>query len=68
MGKIKFTEESQGERPFRCPMCRKLLLLDVQGEYRMLLQCVRCKTKITLETTATISAALAVRAGALLTQ
>lgn len=68
MGKVKMTPESQGERPFRCPMCRKQLLLDVQGEYQIQLICHRCKTRITLKTMQPLPDALALRAGALLTQ
>lgn len=68
MGKLQMTPESQGDRPFRCPMCRKQLLLDVQGECRVVLCCHRCKTKITLETALPLPAALALRAGELLHQ
>lgn len=68
MGKIKQTPEIEGERPFRCPMCYKQLLLDVKGECVLVLRCGRCKAKITLETAVPLPPALALRAGALLVQ
>ena len=68
MGKVVITKAMQGERPFRCYNCHKVLVLDVQGECRIVLRCSRCKVRITLETSVPIPDALAIRAGALINQ
>lgn len=68
MGKIYLTPEIQGERPFRCFKCNKRLVLDVQGEQRLVLWCDRCKTKFTVETSESLPPALSIRAGTLINQ
>ena len=66
MGKIVQTKAMQGEKPIRCYNCHKVLLLDVQGECRVILRCTRCKTLITLEVPVPVPDALAIRGGALI--
>ena len=63
MGKIVLTPEIQGERPFRCFKCRKWLKLRVDSEQVLRLWCRRCKTRYTVETTAPLPDALALRSG-----
>lgn len=55
----------KGEKPFKCYVCGKVLLVDVSGEYIIKLNCPRCKTCITLECREPIPAVLAVKHGEL---
>ena len=48
MSQIRLTGEIQGERPFSCYVCGKVLLVNVQGDYEVELNCPRCKTRIHL--------------------
>jgi len=66
MGKVVLTKAMQGSKPFRCYNCHRVLALDVQGECKLVLQCPRCKARITLEVPAPIPDALAIRAGTLI--
>lgn len=63
MGKFVNTKEYEGQRPFRCPRCRKTALVDVQGTCRLVIVCSRCKSRLTLETTEPLPPELALRAG-----
>lgn len=55
----------EGETPFKCYVCKKMLLVDIQGEYVVKLKCPRCKTKITLETENALPDTLVVKHGEL---
>ena len=68
MGRHSVTPEMEGERPFRCPNCRKLLLLDVRSECEIKLMCHRCKAELTVKLPAPLADALALRAGVLVNQ
>jgi hypothetical protein len=59
------TPAIQGERPFRCYVCGKMLAVSIEGEYRVRLQCHRCKTKITLETVKPLPNGLVIKHGEL---
>jgi phage FluMu protein Com len=59
------TEAIEGERPFKCYVCSKMLVVDVEGEYTIKLQCPRCKTKITLESKKPLPVALVIKHGEL---
>lgn len=63
MGKIIETKAFLGQRPFRCPRCNKVALVDVQGTCRLVLVCSRCKSRVTLETAEPLPAELALRTG-----
>lgn len=59
------TEAIEGETPFKCYVCGKMLIVDIEGEYIVKLQCPRCKTKITLETAKALPDTLVVKHGEL---
>jgi DNA-directed RNA polymerase subunit RPC12/RpoP len=59
------TGEVMGETPFKCYVCSNILLVDVEGEYRIKLRCKRCKTKIILETMKPLPVNLVVKHGEL---
>lgn len=59
------TEEIQGERPFKCYVCGKMLVVDIEGEYTIKLQCPRCKAKITVESKKALPDTLVVKHGEL---
>ena len=59
------TEAIVGETPFKCYICNKMLIVDIEGEYTVKLQCPRCKTKITLETKKALPDTLVVKHGEL---
>lgn len=41
------TPQWQGEKPFRCHVCGRMLALDIQGSLlQVVLHCVRCKSLI----------------------
>jgi phage FluMu protein Com len=65
MGEYFNTPSIEGERPFKCYVCNKLLIVDIDGEYSVRLQCSRCKTKITLETQKSLPDGLVVKHGIL---
>lgn len=44
------SDEFEGLKPFKCYVCRKMLIVHIEGEYAVRLLCPRCKTKIYLET------------------
>jgi len=48
MSQIRLTGEIQGERPFSCYVCGKVLIVNIQGDYEVELNCPRCKTRISL--------------------
>ena len=43
------TEAMQGEKPFFCYNCGKMLMINIEGEYTIKMRCARCKTVITVE-------------------
>lgn len=55
------SDEFEGERPFKCYVCRKMLIMSLEGEYKIQLKCPRCKTRITLETCRQVPMSLAVK-------
>lgn len=55
----------EGERPFKCYVCGKLLCVNIEGEYKIALKCSRCKTKIMLETEKPLPNVLVVKHGEL---
>jgi phage FluMu protein Com len=59
------TEAIEGETPFKCYVCGKMLIVDIEGEYTVRLQCPRCKTKITLESRKALPDTLVVKHGEL---
>lgn len=59
------TEAIEGETPFKCYVCNKMLIANVKGEYTLELKCPRCKTKITLETEKALPDTLVVKHGEL---
>jgi phage FluMu protein Com len=59
------TEAIEGETPFKCYVCGKMLIVNIEGEYTVKLQCPRCKTKITLETKKILPDTLVVKHGEL---
>ena len=59
------TPEIKGETPFKCYVCGMMLAVDMEGEYKLVLKCRRCKTKITLETEKALPDTLAVKHGEL---
>jgi phage FluMu protein Com len=59
------TEAIEGETPFKCYVCGKMLIVDIEGEYTVKLQCPRCKTKITLESKKALPDTLVVKHGEL---
>jgi phage FluMu protein Com len=59
------TEAIEGETPFKCYVCGKMLIVDIEGEYTVKLQCPRCKTKITLESRKALPDTLVVKHGEL---
>lgn len=59
------TEAIDGETPFKCYVCNKMLIVDIEGEYVVKLQCPRCKTKITLESKKVLPDTLVVKHGEL---
>lgn len=59
------TEAIEGETPFKCYVCNKMLIANVEGEYTLKLKCPRCKTKITLETEKALPDTLVVKHGEL---
>lgn len=65
MGVYFETPEIKGEAPFKCYVCNKLLAADISGDYKIVLTCRRCKTKITLETEKALPDTLVVKHGAL---
>jgi len=66
MGKFMQTKEYDGHRPFRCPRCHKIALVDVQGACRLIIVCTRCKSRLTLEVNEPLPPELAIRAGELI--
>jgi phage FluMu protein Com len=60
-----YTKEMQGERPFKCYVCGKLLCVSVDGEYQLKLKCSRCKTDITLKTEKSLPNVLVIKHGEL---
>lgn len=65
MSKYFKSREMEGERPFKCYVCKKILLTNIEGEYTIKLNCSRCKTKITLECVDPVPSVLAVKNGEL---
>jgi hypothetical protein len=65
MGNHFMSPAMEGERPFKCYVCKKLLIVDIQGEYVIKLQCSRCKTKIILECMNPVPDILAIKHGEL---
>ncbi len=59
------TEAIMGETPFKCYVCGQMLVVDIEGEYIVKLQCRRCKTKIQLETQKALPDTLVVKYGEL---
>lgn len=59
------TEAIEGETPFKCYVCGKMLIVDIDGEYTVRLNCPRCKTKITLESKKALPDTLVVKHGEL---
>lgn len=59
------TEAIEGETPFKCYVCGKMLIVDIEGEYTVKLQCPRCKTKITLQSKKVLPDTLVVKHGEL---
>ena len=59
------SKELNGEKPFRCYVCHNILLIDVEGEYKIKLRCKRCKTKITLESVNPLPSGFIVKQGEL---
>jgi len=59
------TEAIEGEIPFKCYVCGKMLIVDIEGEYVVKLKCPRCKTKITLESRKVLPDTLVVKHGEL---
>lgn len=59
------TPAMEGERPFKCYVCGKMLIVDIEGEYILKLQCPRCKTKITAESKKPLPDVLVVKHGEL---
>ena len=59
------TSSINGETPFNCYVCNKMLIVDIQGEYVIKLQCPRCKTKIVLESKNMLPNTLVVKHGEL---
>ena len=60
------TPAMEGERPFKCYVCNKMLLISIEGEYTIHMQCSRCKTKIALESRKPLPDALVVKHGELI--
>lgn len=44
-----YTPAMEGEKPFRCYVCDKLLMVNIQGEYELQLKCNKCYTEIILK-------------------
>lgn len=65
MAKFFESKEMNGEIPFKCYVCRNILLTDIEGEYIIKMRCKRCKTKITLETVDPLPVGLVVKHGEL---
>lgn len=65
MGNILETPEIQGERPFKCYVCGKILCVSIDGEYVVKLNCPRCKTRVTLECRRPLPSSLVVKHGEL---
>lgn len=59
------TPAMEGEKPFKCYVCGRMLAIDLEGEYTIKLHCSRCKTKITLETKKPIPDVLMMKHGEL---
>lgn len=59
------TPEMEGERPFKCYVCDKMLIVDIGGEYTLKLHCSRCKTVIQIETKKPLPNVLVVKHGEL---
>lgn len=59
------TSAVKGERPFKCYVCGKMLLIDIEGEYVIKLNCSRCKTIIRLECRNPLPVVLVVKHGEL---
>lgn len=60
-----YTKEMEGERPFKCYVCGKLLCVSIEGEYKIKLKCPRCKTSIFIETEKSLPDVLLVKHGEL---
>lgn len=65
MAKFNYTDEMKGIKPFRCYVCNKVLLVSIEGEYEVKLNCPRCKTRIVLICRYPVPAELAVKNGEL---
>jgi phage FluMu protein Com len=59
------SESILGETPFKCYVCNKMLIVNIEGEYIVKLKCPRCKTKITLESEKALPDTLVVKHGEL---
>ena len=60
-----YTSAMEGETPFNCYVCGKMLVVDIKGEYTMKLMCSRCKTVIVVETKKPLPNGLVVKHGEL---
>ncbi len=65
MSQIKYTKSMLGEKPFRCYVCGKVLLVAIEGEYEIRLNCPRCKTCIVLICRSPIPSELMIKHGEL---
>lgn len=60
-----YTPSMEGEKPFKCYVCGKMLITSIEGTYKMKLQCPRCKTKMLVECKEPIPEVLAMKHGEL---
>lgn len=42
---MEYTDTIKGETPFKCYVCGRMMIVDIQGEYTVKLNCSRCKTQ-----------------------
>lgn len=59
------TPSMKGEKPFKCYVCGKMLVVDIDGEYILKLSCPRCETKMVLQTKNALPDELVVKHGEL---
>jgi phage FluMu protein Com len=62
---MEYTDTIKGETPFKCYVCGRMLIVDIEGEYTVKLKCSRCKTEITLKTERALPDTLVVKHGEL---
>lgn len=47
MSNYFMTEQAKGNKPFKCPICNKMLIVTLVGStYELILSCSRCKSLV----------------------